>query len=82
MEKEALLYYRKDESMMAELMPSTFFIYLDLGCGSCSTSPIRFHYFAQAHTWCLQHHDKEKGSQSEQNEIVRPDLRWNPGGFC
>ena len=24
MEKEALLYYRKDESMMAELIPSTF----------------------------------------------------------
>ena len=24
MEKEALLYYRKDESMMTELIPSTF----------------------------------------------------------
>ena len=33
MEKEALLYYRKDESMRAELIPSTFsFIWIwDVG---------------------------------------------------
>ena len=40
-EKEALLYYRKDESMMAELIPSTFFIYLDLGCSTSDNNSFR-----------------------------------------